>query len=318
MSHASRALALALMAALPTGCSRPSDATPRPGATRPDIELAPDTTLIPGRVPPGATLGALLTRHDLASADVEGMLASIEGVFDARRVRTGQPYRVERADDGRARLFEYEIDPLRVLRLQPLGSDPREFAAEVVPYPVTRTTGTVGGAIDAETSSLFAAMAAAGERPDLSIALAEVFAGEVDFNSDLQPGDSFRLVVDKVSRDGRVVDYGPLAAAMLHNDGRDLVAIRFQPEGGQAGYYDADGKSLKRFFLRSPLKFDPSISSGFSRSRRHPILNVRRAHLRGLGGLVAETVHEQLDALDLSALWALLALGVLLRLLHLA
>lgn len=279
MSHASRALALALMAALPTGCSRPSDATPRPGATRPDIELAPDTTLIPGRVPPGATLGALLTRHDLASADVEGMLASIEGVFDARRVRTGQPYRVERADDGRARLFEYEIDPLRVLRLQPLGSDPREFAAEVVPYPVTRTTGTVGGAIDAETSSLFAAMAAAGERPDLSIALAEVFAGEVDFNSDLQPGDSFRLVVDKVSRDGRVVDYGPLAAAMLHNDGRDLVAIRFQPEGGQAGYYDADGKSLKRFFLRSPLKFDPSISSGFSRSRRHPILNVRRAHL---------------------------------------
>ncbi len=59
---------------------------------------------------------------------------------------------------------------------------------------------------------------------------------------------------------------------------------RWSPSGstrrsGQAGYYDGDGKSLKRFFLRSPLKFDPSISSGFSRSRQHPILNIRRAHL---------------------------------------
>ena len=260
-------------------CGRESDATPAAAASRPDIDLAPDSETIPGTVPPGATLGTLLVRHDLISPDVEGMLAAIEGIFDARRVKAGQPYLLERAFDGRARRFEYEIDPLSFLRLTPYGSEPHNFAAEVVPYDVTRTRASVAAALEGDTTSLFAAMDNAGELPDLSIALADIFAGEVDFNSELQPGDRFQLSVDKAVRDGKVVAYGPILAATLHNDGRDLTAIRFQPAGGQPGYYDAKGQSLKRFFLRSPLKFDPSISSGFSHSRRHPVLNIRRAHL---------------------------------------
>jgi murein DD-endopeptidase MepM/ murein hydrolase activator NlpD len=258
---------------------RPSDATPRKVEHRPDIELVPDTETIPGQVPAGATLGTLLVRHRLAAPDVEGMLAAIEGIFDARRVRAGQPYRLERALDGRARLFEYEIDPLSFLRLSPYGEEPHVFAAEVVPYDVTRTRAAVSAALEGSTTSLFAAMGEAGELPELSIALADIFSGEVDFNSELQPGDRFQMSVDKTLRDERVVAYGPILAARLHNDGRDLTAIRFQPAGGQAGYYDEAGNSLKRFFLRSPLKFDPSISSGFSRSRLHPVLNIRRAHL---------------------------------------
>jgi murein DD-endopeptidase MepM/ murein hydrolase activator NlpD len=269
-------LASALTAA---SCSRVSDATPTAERERPDIDLAPDSELIAGHVPPGETMGSLLARLDLAGSDVEGMLASIEGIFDARRVRTGQAYRLERSTEGRARLFEYEIDPLSVLRLLPSASSDQDFTAEVIPYAVTTTTATVQGAIDAETSSLFASMSKAGETPDLSVSLADVFAGEVDFNTELQPGDRFRLVVDRSLRDGRLVAYGPLTAAILDNAGRTLVAIRFKPAGGPPGYYDAEGKSLKRFFLRSPLKFDPSISSAFSRSRQHPILNVRRAHL---------------------------------------
>ena len=224
-------------------------------------------------------MGSLLVRLGLAADDVEGMLASDRGIFDARRVRTGQAYRVERSDDGRARLFEDEIDPLSFLRLLPATPADHDFTAEVVPYAVTTTTTTVHGAIDADSSSLFAAMSKAGETPDLSVSLADVFAGEVDFNTELQPGDHFRLVVDKSVRDHRVVGYAPLAAATLHNGGRTLVAIRFASGRGPAGYYDTDGKSLKRFFLRSPLKFDPSVSSAFSRSRRHPVLNIRRAHL---------------------------------------
>ncbi len=269
------ALALNVSAA----CGRPSDATPRKTEHRPDIELAPDSETIPGQVPAGTTLGTLLVKHQLASPEVEGMLAAIEGIFDARRVRAGQPYRLERAFDGRARLFEYEIDPLNFLRLRPKADEPHAFAATVVPYDVTRTRAAVSAALEGSTTSLFGAMGEAGELPELSIALADIFSGEVDFNSELQPGDRFQMAVDKTFRDDRVVAYGPILAAKLHNDGRDLTAIRFQPAGGQAGYYDEAGKSLKRFFLRSPLKFDPSISSGFSRSRLHPVLNIRRAHL---------------------------------------
>ena len=154
-----------------------------------------------------------------------------------------------------------------------------EFAAEVIPYDVRTTITQVSGHLDAATSSLFAAMESAGEQPDLSVALAEIFAGEVDFNTELQPGDEFHLLAQKAVRDGQFIGYGPILAAELLNDGRQLRAFRFQPPGGEAAYYDAEGRSLKRFFLRSPLKFDPQVSSGFSRSRLHPVLNIRRAHL---------------------------------------
>jgi murein DD-endopeptidase MepM/ murein hydrolase activator NlpD len=137
----------------------------------------------------------------------------------------------------------------------------------------------VNGAIDAMTPSLFESMAAAGESPDLPIALADIFAGEVDFNSELQPGDQFSVVVEKASRDGRFIGYGPIEAAQLVNAGRVLRATRFVPDGGKAGYFDDDGRSLRRFFLRSPLKLDPRVTSRFSRSRLHPILNIRRPHL---------------------------------------
>ncbi len=272
-------LGLVVLALLGASCGRAFDSTSRPNDAQPDIDLAADSELRAGRVPGGATIGSLLTRQGLVPDDVEGMLASIEGIFDARRVRAGQAYRIDRTHDGRVRLFEYEIDPLSFLRLLPVSASPHDFTAEVVPHAVTTTTAAVRGTIDGETSSLFSAMARAGETPDLSVALAEVFAGEVDFNSELQPGDAFGLVVDKAIRDHRVVAYGPLSAATLQNAGRTLVAIRFAPASGPAGYYDGEGRSLKRFFLRSPLKFDPSISSAFSRSRRHPILNIRRAHL---------------------------------------
>jgi len=258
-------------------CLRPS-VEPR-GLVRPDIELASDSDLTPGHVRPGENFGALLAGQQIGSDQLEAMLASLEGVFDPRRMHQGQAWRLERSSEGAVRLFEYEIDGRSVLRITPNTDTTGEFVAEVVPYDVRVTRVEVSGTIDEGTPSLFAAMSSAGEQPDLSIALADIFSGEVDFNSDLQPGDYFHLLTEKAVRDGRFIAYGPVAAAELVNDGRHLVAFRFQPSGAPPGYYDESGRSLKRFFLRSPLKFDPQISSGFSRSRLHPILNIRRAHL---------------------------------------
>jgi murein DD-endopeptidase MepM/ murein hydrolase activator NlpD len=254
-------------------------AQPPPALARPSIDLPPDSDIVPGSIRSGENLGALLRSQGVPSADVESMLASLEGVFDARRVREGQSWRLERTDSGVTRAFEYEIDGRSLLRIAPAGGESAEFAAEVIPYDVRTTVTQVSGHLDATTSSLFAAMESAGEQPELSIALAEIFAGEVDFNTELQPGDEFHLLAQKAVRDGQFIGYGPIVAAELLNDGRRLRAFRFQPPGGEAGYYDAEGRSLKRFFLRSPLKFDPQVSSGFSRSRLHPVLNIRRAHL---------------------------------------
>ncbi len=140
---------------------------------------------------------------------------------------------------------------------------------------------SVRGEINSSASSLFAAMEVVGERPDLSLALAEIFGGEIDFNSDLQPGDTFALTFEKVFRDGQFAGYGPVQAAEFVNNGRLLKAIRFAPPGGKPGYYDEQGRSMRRFFLASPLKFilSPHVTSGFTSARFHPILRIYRPHL---------------------------------------
>lgn len=262
---------------LSAACQRTESDLP-PKVAHPSIELPPDGEIVPGLVKSGESFGSLLRSQGVAGDEVESMLASLEGVFDARHVRNGQSWRLERAG-GHTRAFEYEIDGRSVLRIAPGVNDSSEFAAEVIPYDVRTTLTLVSGRLDPATTSLFAAMENAGEQPDLSVAFAEIFAGEVDFNTELQPGDEFHLLTEKAVRDGRFVGYGPIVAAELVNDGRRLRAFRFQTAGAPPGYYDADGRSLKRFFLRSPLKFDPQVSSGFSRSRLHPVLNIRRAHL---------------------------------------
>ena len=138
---------------------------------------------------------------------------------------------------------------------------------------------TVRGAIGPDADSLVAAMDHAGETIDLSLALAAIFASDIDFNTGLQPGDRFELVVEKRYREGnQFAGYGPILAAELHNDRRRLRGVRFQPDGGSPGYFDEEGRSLRKFFLRSPLKFEPVITSAFSGRRFHPVLHEYRAH----------------------------------------
>src|SRR5262249_35215273 len=91
---------------------------------------------------------------------------------------------------------------------------------------------------------------------------------------------SFSVLVEKQFRDGEAfAGYGPVVVVEFVNAGRRVRAVRFTPDGGQAGYYDERGVSMKRFFLASPLKFQPVVTSSFSTSRFHPILGESRAPL---------------------------------------
>ena len=158
--------------------------------------------------------------------------------------------------------------------------------AKVLPIPKTRSLEVVTGAIDRDRSSLSASLDAAGETIDLALALADIFGGEIDFSTELQPGDRFELTVEKQFRDDHVfAGYGAILAAEFDNAGRHVKAVRFTPEGGSPGYFDEHGVSMQRFFLTSPLKFQPVVTSGFSRARLHPILRAgARAPRRRLPG----------------------------------
>ena len=244
-----------------------------------DVHLAKDSEILRGFVPSRTTIAHLFEHHMIEGADTSVLVSSIASAMDVRKLRAGQPYTIDRLLDGRVRRFEYEIDADKRLSIEraSLEGAPR-FLANVERIPKQTTVVTVEGDINRETNSLAAAIDKAGERIELALGMADVFSGELDFNSDLQPGDKFRLLVERHTREGRLSGYGAILAAEFVNDGRTLRAIRFTPDGGSPAYYDETGRSLKRFFLKSPLKFEPRITSRFSSSRKHPILGYARAH----------------------------------------
>ncbi len=148
------------------------------------------------------------------------------------------------------------------------------FEAQLIKNPLETRERTVSGTID---SSLFGAMTQAGAHDQTTIAMANIFAWEIDFVNEIQPGDSFTVTYEEVYEKGKYLQDGPILAARFINQGHEYLAVRYVAPDGRVGYYTPDGRSLRKAFLRAPLEFT-RVSSPFSLHRRHPILNLIRAH----------------------------------------
>ena len=266
------------MALVLASCARPEPAARTAGA---DVYLPRESETIVATVPRHATLDSLLRANQLREQLVTEAVSVARDVFDPRRLRADQPYRLVRSLDGWLREFEYQIDGDRFLRIVSLDrARPDVLDARVLNYDKRTDVVAIDARIDAAHSSLIGSIDAAGEKVQLALELADVFSGQVDFHTDLQPGDSFRVLFEKSSHDGQFSGYGAILGAAITVDGRRLQAFRWEdPATGKAGYYDENGRSLKRFFLKSPLKFEPRVTSGFSMRRFHPIDQVFKAHL---------------------------------------
>lgn len=125
--------------------------------------------------------------------------------------------------------------------------------------------------------SLFGATDAAGIPDAIATQLAEIFSADIDFHRDLRKGDRFSLVYEVFRHKGRIVRSGRILSAEFINNQKTHQAYWFKGDGNSGGYYSADGKSLRKAFLRSPLEFS-RVTSGFSNSRFHPVLQTWRAH----------------------------------------
>ena len=219
---------MASLAAASVGCQRPParlHSEVSPARRLADIVLAADSRLIAGTVPSGRTLGAMLAAFELHEPDRQALVSAIQRVFDVRRLRGGQPFKLDRLLDGRVRSFEYQIDGDRRVRVE---SDPAAgYAATVEPIDKDITIDAVEGRISRDTPSLTQALDEVGERIDLALQMADIFSGELDFSSELQPGDSFRLVVERQTREGAFVGYGAILAAEFVASGRPLRAFRY-------------------------------------------------------------------------------------------
>jgi murein DD-endopeptidase MepM/ murein hydrolase activator NlpD len=239
-------------------------AVPPPAAA----DTAPKAQVVEDIIQKNTTLVATLVDYDVPVAIANEVADLIKPVFDVRKLRFGNPFRLEKEIDGTLKAFEYKIDDESVLKVHK-GTDAYEAKVEKLDLETRQTT------ITAEIhSSLWEALRDLPKREILATELAEMFQWQVDFSTEIQPGDQIRLIIDESMHDGSFIKYGKIQAAELVNAGHRYRGFLFKDS-----YYDEKGASLKRAILASPLKFTPRVSSGFTQRRMHPILGTERAHL---------------------------------------
>ena len=243
----------------------------RPGETSPEASDA-GSPWHSYTVNPGETLSQLGERTGLGSSTAMAMARACADTYPARKMRAGHTLRIRPGDGEAPAAVRYEIDDRRYLAWQPDGDG--GFTASIRQYPRTIEVREAFGRID---SSLFGAGNQAGLSDKTIMELARIFGWDIDFAHDLRPGDWFRVLYQEVYRDGEKVDDGAILAAEFVTGGTSHKAIRFTDADGRTDYFHPDGRSVRKAFLRNPVKFT-RITSRFSRGRMHPVLGHRRAH----------------------------------------
>ena len=225
-------------------------------------------------MPPRHPFNTILQDLGFTPENAARLTASAQSVFDLRHLRAGNKLSVGRSVLGEFRAIKYRIDADRVLLISAKGND---FRSEIQTIPSETEMKGVAGEIH---GSLFESVIDAGEKPELAMRLAEIFGWDLDFYTDPRPGDTFRVVVEKkMLSNGEMSSYGRILAAEYVNGNRPYRAVLFHDPAGAPAYYTPEGKSMKKAFLHSPLKFAAVITSHFSQSRFHPILKQYRPHL---------------------------------------
>ncbi len=235
-------------------------------------EVATAAKPVPGTsvvVRPGDTLSAIFARLDIYP-DLIRILEPRKNRRALERIHPGQKliFTVRDRRLERLELVQGPASSLVYLR------DGDAFVAQTLQRPLDKILQFASGNID---SSLYLAGHRAGMTDALILELVHIFRWDIDFAHDLRVGDRFSVLYEKLLLDGEEVGDGEIAAAEFVNKGVTYRAYRYTDESGHADYYTLDGKSLHKTFLRTPVEL-ARISSHFNPRRRHPILNVVRAH----------------------------------------
>lgn len=227
------------------------------------------------KIPEKVTFGDLTRWFNFPAGTTNAILESAKPKYDLAKIVSGRELAlVYNSFTGELESLDYKIDSDDQLIIK---RDENSWEAEVNPIPYEIKESEAEGTI---VNSLYGAIISAGKDERLALALAEMFAWQVDFVADTRTGDTFKVIYEERFLDGKYVMPGKILAARYTNDGEAFYGYWFSSEKTAPAYYDKDGNSLQKQFLKAPLQYK-YISSGFSYGRLNPVTRKVAPH-RGI------------------------------------
>ena len=233
-----------------------------------------DFNIVNDTIQSGDTFGSLLEKQNLNGKEVYDIVAKVKDTFDVRSIRKGKPFTILRSKDrtNKIQVFIYQPDKLNYYVV--------DFRDSVVAHkktrPLTFKTRTIAGALN---GSLSEALENQKVDPALASRVAKIYAWSIDFFK-LKKGDKFALKFTERYINDTIYDgVDSLKAAFFEYKGKNIYAFPFAPDENskKQQYYDEEGKTLKNFFLKAPLKFI-NITSRYTKNRFHPVQKIWKAH----------------------------------------
>jgi murein DD-endopeptidase MepM/ murein hydrolase activator NlpD len=219
----------------------------------------------------GDTLATLFEKVGLPAASVRDVLASDKQAKQFSQLKHGQKLEFELGPNGQLTNLHSKVSDVESITLT---KNAKGYTFNRITAKPTVQSAYVHGVIN---SSLSQSAARAGLSHSLTMDMASVFGYDVDFAQDIRQGDEFDVIYEQKVVNGKAVGNGPILSARFTNRGKIYTAVRYTNKQGNSSYYTADGNSMRKAFIRTPVDF-ARISSKFSMSRKHPILNKIRAH----------------------------------------
>lgn len=222
----------------------------------------------------GDTFGSILESQNLDGKEVYDIVAKVKDSFDVRTIRRGKPFTILRSKDrtNKIEVFIYQPDKINYYVIDFRDSIITKKKAR----PLTFKTRTIAGALNGSLSETLQNLKV---DPSLAPKIAKIYAWSIDFFK-LQKGDKFGLKFTERYINDTIYDgVDSLKAAFFEYKGKNIYAFPFSPDGnsGKLQYYDEEGKTLKNFFLKAPLKF-VNITSRYTKNRFHPVQKRWKAH----------------------------------------
>jgi murein DD-endopeptidase MepM/ murein hydrolase activator NlpD len=245
--------------------SIPPPSTVAPSEPLPPTAQEPQLHTIEGNVKERGTLFKSLSEKNIPLRWIDLIVSKLKPYVNFKKIKGGT-YRFITDVKGELVKFIYEASPTEIYEIE---KDSQGYVAQRKKVPLETYLVKVTGEIH---SSLFEAMDGVGEQDPLTLAFAEILAWEIDFYKDVREGDRFKVVVEKIYTKDQFIQYGMIHAVEYQRGERIVRGVLYGD-----GYYDEKGISLRKAFLKAPLRFN-RISSRFSRARVHPILGGVRPH----------------------------------------